>query len=224
MPRTSHPARATLCAAVAGAMLLSAASAASRDRHARTGRRRARVGAGSSRRGLHPVAGRPANREHAHCARDDHPVRHGVHRSRVDAGSNATVWRKNGDTAYRPASTNKLITASNALSLLGPEKRFTTRIRSGAATTGHRQGVGDPSVTSAQLDRMAATTALWLSARKISSPGSTSTTTSSRRRPWRTAGGELRARLDRHGARPGPRPEGELRTPVRRPHDTSRSS
>lgn len=86
----------------------------------------------------------------------------------VDAGSDTTVWSKNGNTAYKPASTNKLVTASNALSLMGPNHRFTTRIRSGSASNSVIvQGVGDPSVTSAQLDRMAATTATWLKARKI---------------------------------------------------------
>lgn len=86
----------------------------------------------------------------------------------VDADSNTTVWSKNGNTAYKPASTTKLVTAANALSLMGPNHRFTTRVRSGSGSN-HVivQGVGDPSVTSAQLDGMAATTATWLTARRI---------------------------------------------------------
>jgi serine-type D-Ala-D-Ala carboxypeptidase/endopeptidase (penicillin-binding protein 4) len=87
----------------------------------------------------------------------------------LDADSNVTVWRKNGGTSYKPASTNKLVTASNALSLMGPDTRFTTRVRLGSATNRVIvQGAGDPSVTSAQLDRMSATTAQWLQARNIS--------------------------------------------------------
>ena len=88
----------------------------------------------------------------------------------VDATSNATIWRKNGDTAYKPASTTKLVTASNALTLWGPAARFTTRVRTGS--TANRvvvQGSGDPSLSSANLDALAATTARWMLDRRITS-------------------------------------------------------
>jgi D-alanyl-D-alanine carboxypeptidase/D-alanyl-D-alanine-endopeptidase (penicillin-binding protein 4) len=88
----------------------------------------------------------------------------------LDAGSNTTVWRKNGDTAYKPASTNKLVTASNALTLFGPDARFTTWVRSGAAaSTVILQGSGDPSLSSANLDSLARTTASSLRGRGITS-------------------------------------------------------
>lgn len=88
----------------------------------------------------------------------------------LDASADATVWSKNGATALMPASTTKLVTASNALTVFGPDKRFTTRIRSGS-TAGHvvLEGSGDPSLTSASLDAMAKTTAAWLLARQLTS-------------------------------------------------------
>jgi serine-type D-Ala-D-Ala carboxypeptidase/endopeptidase (penicillin-binding protein 4) len=88
----------------------------------------------------------------------------------IDAASDATVWRLNGATGRMPASTTKLVTASNALSLFGPAKRWTTRVRTGAA--GNQvvvQGSGDPSLSSSSLDAMATTTATWLRARKVTS-------------------------------------------------------
>ena len=88
----------------------------------------------------------------------------------VDAGSNVAVWRKNGSTGLMPASTNKLVTASNALTLFGPTKQWTTRVRTGPAV--HQvvlQGSGDPSLTSANLDAMAATTATWLRGKGVTS-------------------------------------------------------
>ena len=86
----------------------------------------------------------------------------------VDASSNATVWSRNGSTTLMPASTTKLVTASNALSLFGPNARFTTRVRAGS--TANRvivQGSGDPSLTSAGLDAMARTTAAELKAKGV---------------------------------------------------------
>ncbi len=78
----------------------------------------------------------------------------------VDAKSNRVVWSKNGDTALMPASTTKLVTASNALTVFGPSKRFTTKVREGsAADRVVVEGSGDPSLSSAHLDAMARTTA-----------------------------------------------------------------
>lgn len=88
----------------------------------------------------------------------------------VDAASNVTVWRKNGTTGLMPASTNKLVTASNALTLFGPNKQWTTRVRTGPAVRQVvLQGSGDPSLSSANLDAMAATTVTWLRAKGVTS-------------------------------------------------------
>lgn len=86
----------------------------------------------------------------------------------VDASSNGRVWSKNGGTTLMPASTTKLVTASNALSLFGPNTRFTTRVRAGSSTNRVIvQGSGDPSLSSAGLDAMARTTASALKAKGV---------------------------------------------------------
>ncbi|MFQ6170754.1 D-alanyl-D-alanine carboxypeptidase/D-alanyl-D-alanine-endopeptidase [Oryzobacter sp. R7] len=86
----------------------------------------------------------------------------------VDATSNAVVWSKNGTTTLMPASTTKLVTAANALTVLGPTKRFTTRVRSGSSPERVViEGAGDPSLSSAQLDAMAKTVAGVLAGRGL---------------------------------------------------------
>ena len=86
----------------------------------------------------------------------------------IDADSDTVLWRKNGTTALMPASTTKLVTAANALTTFGPEKTFPTTIRQGALPN-HVvvTGSGDPSLSSAQLDAMARTTAADLLGRGI---------------------------------------------------------
>lgn len=86
----------------------------------------------------------------------------------IDATSNTVVWSKNGSTALKPASTTKLVTAANALTVFGPDKRFTTRVRAGS--TRDRvivQGSGDPSLSSVQLDAMARSVAATLAGRGL---------------------------------------------------------
>jgi len=86
----------------------------------------------------------------------------------IDAASDTTVWRLNGATGRMPASTTKLVTASNALTLFGPNRQWTTRVRTGAAVNQVVvQGSGDPSLSSSMLDAMATTTATWLLANKV---------------------------------------------------------
>ncbi len=86
----------------------------------------------------------------------------------VDAASNATVWGRNGATYRMPASANKLVTASNALTVFGPAKRWTTRVRAGSsADRVILVGAGDPSLRSTGLEAMARTTAAALLARRI---------------------------------------------------------
>lgn len=86
----------------------------------------------------------------------------------VDVAANRVVWSKNGGTRLRPASTTKLVTATNALSVLGPAYRFSTRVR--VSTDGRTLwlvGSGDPSLTTAALDSLARTAAASTVARGI---------------------------------------------------------
>ncbi|HMM95243.1 D-alanyl-D-alanine carboxypeptidase [Phycicoccus sp.] len=78
----------------------------------------------------------------------------------IDAGTNKVLWGRNASTALMPASNTKLVTAQNALSALGPDTRYTTTVQQGATpdvVVVH--GVGDPTLSSAMLDSMAASTA-----------------------------------------------------------------
>lgn len=80
-----------------------------------------------------------------------------------DSVSNKLIWSKNGNTALMPASTAKLVTAHNALTVFGPTTRFATQVRAGARPDQVIVlGSGDPSLTSADLDRLAVTTAATL--------------------------------------------------------------
>jgi serine-type D-Ala-D-Ala carboxypeptidase/endopeptidase (penicillin-binding protein 4) len=86
----------------------------------------------------------------------------------VDAEANATVWGKSSGTYRMPASTNKLVTASNALTVFGPDKRWSTQVRAGsAANRVILLGAGDPSLSSASIDAMAKTTAAALRAKGV---------------------------------------------------------
>ncbi|MFC1442809.1 D-alanyl-D-alanine carboxypeptidase/D-alanyl-D-alanine-endopeptidase [Streptacidiphilus sp. N1-10] len=67
----------------------------------------------------------------------------------VDAATGRTLYAKGQDTAQAPASTNKIATSVAALSLLGPEHRFTTRVVSTAPGRIVLVGGGDPSLTAA---------------------------------------------------------------------------
>ncbi len=86
----------------------------------------------------------------------------------VAAASTATVWGKSSGTYRMPASTNKLVTASNALTVFGPDKRWSTQVRAGsAANRVILLGAGDPSLSSASIDAMAKTTAAALRAKGV---------------------------------------------------------
>ncbi len=88
----------------------------------------------------------------------------------VDAGSNTVVWSKNGSTGLMPASTTKLVTASNALTVFGPAKRFSTTVRTGSASNRViLVGGGDPTLSSGQLNALARATAAKLTAHKVTS-------------------------------------------------------
>ncbi len=78
----------------------------------------------------------------------------------TDAETGQVLWTGSGDELQIPASTVKLVTAANALATFGPEHRFTTRVMTGA--TSRRVvlvGGGDPSLSRADLRRLARTTA-----------------------------------------------------------------
>ncbi len=87
----------------------------------------------------------------------------------IDAASNQVLWSRNGSTLRRPASNVKLVTAANALTTFGASSRSTTSVRQG---TWPKQvvlvGSGDPSLSSANIDELAAATAADLEARGIS--------------------------------------------------------
>ena len=87
----------------------------------------------------------------------------------VDVESGEQVWARDPGWALRPASTAKLVTAANALTVLGPTYRVTTAVRRG---TSWGQvvlvGGGDPSLSSADLRVLARTTVATLSAHRVS--------------------------------------------------------
>ncbi|WP_405820745.1 D-alanyl-D-alanine carboxypeptidase/D-alanyl-D-alanine-endopeptidase [Streptomyces sp. NBC_01390] len=72
----------------------------------------------------------------------------------LDAESNGTVWDHNAATALMPASNTKLATATAALTVLGPDHRFKTRVVYGDGTL-TLVGGGDRTLTSADLAEMA---------------------------------------------------------------------
>lgn len=86
----------------------------------------------------------------------------------ADAASGRRIWSRNARTALMPASTTKLVTAHNALTILGPDTRLTTFVKQGKRPNQVIiQGVGDPSLSGRQLDAMAETVAAAMSARGV---------------------------------------------------------
>ncbi len=77
----------------------------------------------------------------------------------VDAASGRLVWSRNGTSGLMPASTTKLVTATDALATFGSSHRFTTTVRQGAQQNQADQvvlvGSGDPDLSSAQLAALA---------------------------------------------------------------------
>ncbi|MEV5842349.1 D-alanyl-D-alanine carboxypeptidase/D-alanyl-D-alanine-endopeptidase [Streptomyces sp. NPDC051985] len=74
----------------------------------------------------------------------------------IDAKSGRTVWGHDATTALMPASNTKLGTATVALTVLGPDHRFTTKVVYGNGTL-TLVGGGDRSLTSDDLDALAKT-------------------------------------------------------------------
>ncbi|MER6703094.1 D-alanyl-D-alanine carboxypeptidase/D-alanyl-D-alanine endopeptidase [Streptomyces fumanus] len=74
----------------------------------------------------------------------------------LDADSDTALWDHNGSTALMPASNAKLATATTALTLLGANHTFTTRVVYGDGTL-TLIGGGDRTLTSDDLAEMAKT-------------------------------------------------------------------
>jgi serine-type D-Ala-D-Ala carboxypeptidase/endopeptidase (penicillin-binding protein 4) len=78
----------------------------------------------------------------------------------TDGVSKTLLWRQRASTRQLPASTTKLVTSVNALTVFGPAHRFTTTVRKGS-TWGKvvLVGAGDPSLSRTRLKALAAATA-----------------------------------------------------------------
>lgn len=72
----------------------------------------------------------------------------------LDANSDDTVWDHDGATALMPASNAKLATSTAALTVLGPDHRFTTKVVYGNGTL-TVVGGGDRTLSTADLTEMA---------------------------------------------------------------------
>ncbi|GGR95025.1 peptidase S13 [Streptomyces humidus] len=81
----------------------------------------------------------------------------------LDSASGRTLWDHNGATALMPASNTKLATATAALTVLGPDHRFTTKVVYGGGTL-TLVGGGDRTLTGADLAEMASTAVAGLKA------------------------------------------------------------
>lgn len=85
----------------------------------------------------------------------------------LDVASNRVVWNRAGGTGRMPASTAKLVTATNALTVFGPTHRFRTTVYRGSAwSTVVLVGAGDPSLSTANLNTLAKATAVRLRAQR----------------------------------------------------------
>ncbi|KUN03472.1 peptidase S13 [Streptomyces yokosukanensis] len=74
----------------------------------------------------------------------------------LDAASDTTVWGHNASAALMPASNTKLATSTAALTVLGPQHRFTTKVVYGHGTL-TLVGGGDRTLTTADLAELAKT-------------------------------------------------------------------
>jgi D-alanyl-D-alanine carboxypeptidase/D-alanyl-D-alanine-endopeptidase (penicillin-binding protein 4) len=82
----------------------------------------------------------------------------------VSVGDDEILYDLNGELALTPASNQKLFTSAAALHALGPEFTFTTRVAfdTGSSPAIFLRGSGDPILCTADLDSLAAATAVML--------------------------------------------------------------
>ncbi|WP_191681093.1 D-alanyl-D-alanine carboxypeptidase [Janibacter melonis] len=82
----------------------------------------------------------------------------------VDASTGSSIWTRQSTTALRPGSTMKLLTATTAMRTLGTRHHFVTPVLRGGSRGDHvyLKGVGDPTLNSFRLDKMAASAAYQL--------------------------------------------------------------
>ena len=164
LPPTARTTRSTLGAIAAAALLLGGASTASAGVGAQPARTATTAKAAAYTATPADVRMKAALASRATTARFGTMFSGSV----IDAASNAYVWGKNSNSYRLPASTNKLVTATNALTVFGPDKRWTTQVRAGSrAEHVILVGAGDPSLSSTSLEAMARTTAAALLAQKI---------------------------------------------------------
>lgn len=109
-----------------------------------------------------PAAAASADRLQAVIA-DHAPAQSHVGVSVVALGSGETRYAKDADKLFTPASLQKLVTASVALSVLGSTRRFATRLLAeGTVENGtlkghlYLKGEGDPVLEAADLEALAA--------------------------------------------------------------------
>ncbi|TVZ77282.1 D-alanyl-D-alanine carboxypeptidase/D-alanyl-D-alanine-endopeptidase [Streptomyces sp. BK340] len=81
----------------------------------------------------------------------------------LNADTATTVWGHNASTALMPASNAKLATSTAALTMLGPQHRFTTKVVYGQGTL-TLVGGGDRTLTTADLAELAKTATAGLKA------------------------------------------------------------
>lgn len=86
----------------------------------------------------------------------------------LDAGSDTKIWSHKASTALMPASNAKLATATAALTVLGPDHRFTTKVVYGNGTL-TLVGGGDRTLTTADLSELAKTAVAGLKAAGLTS-------------------------------------------------------
>ncbi|MEY9874029.1 D-alanyl-D-alanine carboxypeptidase/D-alanyl-D-alanine-endopeptidase (penicillin-binding protein 4) [Streptacidiphilus sp. MAP12-33] len=102
----------------------------------------------------------------------------------VDVGDGRVLYGVGADQDQQPASTNKIATATAALSLLGPDHRFTTKVVGDAATGLTLVGGGDPTVTAStgpdSLSALAAATATALKTAAAAATGTAAPTSGHR--------------------------------------------